>query len=167
MAELKQKRLLSLDTNLVLDLAREKDFAHEFRETFQGKGYGLMLPPAVAYELHVIYARSDTGEEREWASAALVNLKRWGIRPFDLDSTSEAIAEQFARRLLHLGLIPLDELGDGLILAQSSLGQIPLLATSDNHLLDVDENTLLLLFTEADLFPVRPLHPKRLLRALR
>src|ERR1035441_5502346 len=167
MAELKQRKRLSLDTNLVFDLAREQDFAHEFRETFLQKGFGLMLPPTAAFELHVICFRGETEEEREWARVALVNLRRWGIQPFDLDSTSEAIAEQFARRLLHLGLIPPDELNDGLILAQSSLERILLLATSDKHLLDGEENELLLLFTEADLIPVRALHPKRLLRALR
>jgi len=39
-----------------------------------------------------------------------------------------------------------------------------LVATSDKHLLDVDEDALLLAFNEADLPPV---HPKRLLKALR
>ena len=48
-----------------------------------------------------------------------------------------------------------------------SLAQIPLLATSDKHLLDIDEDALLLAFQEADLWPVPPVHPKRLLKALR
>jgi len=39
--------------------------------------------------------------------------------------------------------------------------------TSDRHLLDIDDDRLLLAFNEADLAPVRPAHPKRLLRALR
>jgi len=39
--------------------------------------------------------------------------------------------------------------------------------TSDKHPLDSDEDALLLAFNEADLAPVRPVHPKRLLRALR
>ncbi len=37
-----QKRL-SLDTNVLFDLADEKDFAHDFQETYQGKGYSLVL----------------------------------------------------------------------------------------------------------------------------
>jgi hypothetical protein len=41
------------------------------------------------------------------------------------------------------------------------------LVTSDKHLLNIDEDTLLLAFNEADLSPVRPVHPKRLLRVLR
>jgi hypothetical protein len=33
--------------------------------------------------------------------------------------------------------------------------------------LDVEDDALLLAFNEADLFPVHPVHPRRLLRALR
>ena len=94
-------------------------------------------------------------------------LLQWEIRPFDLDSTAEAICEQFVRGLLRQRLLPEDEFNDGLILAESSLAKIPLLVTSDKHLLDIDENSLLLAFNEADLPPVRPVHPKNLLRALR
>jgi hypothetical protein len=38
--------------------------------------------------------------------------------------------------------------------------------TSDNHLLDIDDDSLLLAFNEADLPPARPAHPKRLLKAI-
>ena len=162
-----QRKLLSLDANLVFDLAREKDFAHEFLETFLARGYGLVLPPAAVYEIHIIHSSGELAQEREWAGVALANLQRWRIRPFDLDGPSEAIAEQFAMRLLHRRLIPDDEFDDGLILAQTSLAGVPLLVTSDKHLLDIDEDELLLAFNDADLFPVRPVHPKRLVRALR
>jgi len=47
------------------------------------------------------------------------------------------------------------------------LAAIPLLVTSDKHLLDIDEDALILAFNDADLTPVRAAHPKRLLRALR
>ena len=66
-----------------------------------------------------------------------------------------------------LRLIPEAERNDGKILAQTSLAQIPLLVTSDKHLLDIDKEALLLAFNEADLFPVHPAHPKRLLKALK
>jgi hypothetical protein len=93
-------------------------------------------------------------------------LKQWGILPFDLDSAAEAVCEQFVRGLLQQRLIPEDEFNDGLILAESSIEEIPLLVTSDRHLLDIDEDALLVAFNDADLSPVHPVHPKRLLRAL-
>ena len=71
------------------------------------------------------------------------------------------------RGLLRQRLIPEDEFNDGLILAETSLAKIPLLVTSDKHLLDMDEDALLLAFNEADLAPVHPVHPKNLLRAMR
>jgi len=105
--------------------------------------------------------------ERCLAESALVSLRKWGIRPFDLDSAAEALSEQFVRRLLRQRLVPEDEFNDGLILAETSLAEIPLLVTSDKHLLDINEDALLLAFNEADLPPVHAVHPKRLLRALR
>jgi len=73
----------------------------------------------------------------------------------------------FRRAVDRCSLIPETEQNDGKILAQTSLAKIPLLVTSDRHLLDVDEDALLLAFNEADLLPVHPSHPKRLLKALR
>ena len=79
----------------------------------------------------------------------------------------EAIAGQFATKLLEKRLLPEGEFHDGLILAEASLAGIPLLVTSDRHLLDIEEEPLLLAFQDADPNPVRPVHPRRLLRALR
>jgi hypothetical protein len=162
-----QKKQLSLDANVVLDLAADKDFAHDFREIFQSKGYALVLPPTAVHELHLIFTHGESAAVRELAQTALESLIEWGIRPFDLDSTAEAIGEQFVRGLLRQGLIPETEFNDGLILAETSLEGIPMLVTSDKHLLDIDGDALLLAFNEADLLPVHPVHPKRLLRVLR
>jgi hypothetical protein len=162
-----QKKQLSLDANFIFDLAREEDFAHDLLEAFQSKGDALVLPPTASHEIHIIFTDGDSEGERELARTALTHLKQWGIRPFDLDSAAEAVCEQFVRGLLQQHLIPDDEFNDGLILAETSLEQIPLLVTSDKHLLDIDEDTLLLAFNAADLSPVHPAHPKRLLRALR
>jgi hypothetical protein len=66
-----QKKQLSLDTNFVFDLAGDKDFAHDFREIFQSKGYALVLPPTAAHELHLIFTHGDSAAERELARTAL------------------------------------------------------------------------------------------------
>jgi predicted nucleic acid-binding protein len=162
-----QKKQLSLDTNFVFDLAGDKDFARDFREVFQSKGYALVLPPTAANELHFIFTHGGSAAERELARMALTRLLQWGIRPFDLDSTAEAICGQFVRGLFQQHLLPEDEFNDGLILAETSLAGIQMLVTSDKHLLDMDEDALRLAFNEADLLPVSPAHPKKLLRALR
>ena len=125
------------------------------------------MPPTAARELHVIFSAAERQADRELARAALLNLKGWGIRPFDLDSAAEAVCEEFVRGMVRQGLLPEDEFNDGLILAETSLVEVPLLVTSDKHLLNIDEDALHLKFHEADLSPVHPIHPKRLLRVLR
>jgi hypothetical protein len=160
------RRQLALDANLLLDLAEGRDFAHEFKEEFLRRGYALLAPPTVLAELAVL-AAVGAEPQRSLANSALEQLAGWNCRPFTLSSTELAIAQHFSLRLLAKGLIPEEERNDGKILAQTSLAQIPLLVTSDKHLLDIDEGALLLAFQEADLLVVHPVHPKRLLRALR
>ncbi len=53
------KGQLSLDTNLPLDLAEPQDFAHEFREEFQQRGYALRLAPTVLAELELLLACNE------------------------------------------------------------------------------------------------------------
>ena len=160
------KKSLALDTNLLLDLAGEKDFAHEFKEEFSSRGYSLLVPPTVVAEL-AFFALLKDAPQQEIANVALENIGVWKCQPFTLSSTQLAIAIRFAARLMDFSLIPETEQNDGKILAQTSLAKIPLLVTSDKHLLDVDEDVLLLAFNDADLLPVHPSHPKRLLKALR
>ena len=160
------KKSLALDTNLLLDLAGEEDFAHELKEEFVSRGYSLVVPPTVVAELTFL-ALLENAPQKEKASLALDKMGHWNCQPFGLSSTQMAIAARFSARLMEALLLPEDEQNDGKILAQTSLVQIPLLVTSDKHLLDIDEEALLLAFNEADLLPVHPAHPKRLLRALR
>ena len=160
------KKSLALDTNLLLDLAGEKDFAHEFKEEFSSRGYSLLVPPTVVAEL-AFFASLKDAHQQDLANVALEKASVWKCQPFALSSTQMVIAARFAARLMEASLIPETEQNDGKILAQTSLARIPLLVTSDKHLLDVDEDALLLAFNDADLLPVHPAHPKRLLKALR
>lgn len=160
------KRRLSLDTNVLFDLAKARDFAHAFREQFQKRGYALMLAPTVLIELEFLLTFGSVPEQ-SLAQKAYDQAEKWLLTAFDLPDVQLAIAEEFSRKLRHRGFLPVEEFHDGLILAETSLGDIPVLVTSDRHLLDIDEDALLMAFNEADLLPVRPAHPRRLVMALR
>jgi len=161
-----RRRQLSLDTNLLLDLAKPQDFAHEFREDFQGRGYALVLAPTVLAELEYLLVFGGESRRR-LAQTASEQIEAWRLTPFDLSEVNHTIAGRFSRALQQRRLIPPDELNDALILAETSLAEAPFLVTSDKHLLEIDEDALRLAFHEADLWPVHPAHPKRLLKALR
>ncbi|MBM3841508.1 MAG: type II toxin-antitoxin system VapC family toxin [Verrucomicrobia bacterium] len=159
------QRRLALDTNLLLDLAAGENFALEFREVFQGRGYALFVPPTVGVEL--LWKQKYDPAKRQLAQHALLRMREWGIRTIELSDMKSALAEQFARRLLLNQLLPEGEFNDGMILGETAQSGIALLVTSDRHLLSIEEEALLLAFQDAGLSPVRAAHPKRLVRALR
>jgi len=120
------------------------------------------LSPELAF-----FSALKDAPQQEIANIALEKIGVWKCQPFTLSSTQLAIAIRFSARLTDCSLIPETEQNDGKILAQTSLAKIPLLVTSDKHLLDLDEDVLLLAFNDADVLPVHPSHPRRLLKALR
>ena len=165
MAEPGLKKRLALDTNSLFDLALGQNIASDFRERFQAAGYTLLTGPTVFQELAFTGLHALEPKRRQ-ARLAIAQAPTWGIVPFELSSVEKAIAERFVERLFLRRLVPNEESNDALILAETSLAEIPLLVTSDKHLLDMDEDALLLLFNEANLQPVRIAHPRRLLHAL-
>lgn len=71
--EVSSQKRLSLDTNVLFDLAEEQDFAHGFREAYQSKGYALLIPPTVVAELYFFLEHGASDEER-LARLAVANL---------------------------------------------------------------------------------------------
>jgi len=128
------------------------------------KSYTLHLPPTVIQEL-AFAALHKQGREKELALTALQNIRAWGIVPFDLVAVGHGITEQFVRRLHELKLLPEEELNDGLILAETALAGIPLLVSSDKHLLDIEADELCRVCHDRDVCEVRVAHPKKLLKA--
>ena len=159
-----QRKPLAADSNLLFDLAEKKDFALTFLEVAKERGCTLNLPPTVVQEL-TFAAFHKSGEKQKFALAALQNLRGWGIVPFDLVAVGHGITEQFARRLHELKLLPETELNDGLILAETGLAGIPLLVSSDKHLLDIEADELARVCRERHLAEVSVVHPKKLLQA--
>ena len=159
------KKRLALDTNLLFDLAAEKDFAHAFREMYQERGYSLAVPPTVIQELTYCALVKECAET-PLALKALQQMRAWGLTPFDLKSVGHGITEQFSEKLMRLGLLPEGEFNDGLILAETALALIPVLVTSDADLLDIEEIPLRVQFESSDLAPVQICHPKLLLKAV-
>ena len=164
--EASSPRRLSLDTNVLFDLADEKDFAHDFRETYQRKGYALVVCPTVVAELYFFQEHGDP-EEKRLASGALAGLVSWDIQVFPLTSVQLDIAWRFGTALIARGLLPETEINDARILAETSVAAIPLVVSSDRHLLDIDQDALRSASADADLPPSFAASPRRLVRALR
>jgi len=156
---------LALDTNLLLDLAEGKDWAHEFRESFLAADYILLAPGAVMEEI-AWFDMNGTQRESDLAANVLEQFHEWQLDFFEPSPVADAAARRFALNLIQRRLMPVREKTDGRILGQTAWAQIPVLVTSDRHLLGMDAGSLRLEFERVRLFPVTPAHPKRLLWAL-
>src|SRR5437016_3823821 len=129
----------SLDTNVLFDLADGKDFAHDFRETYQQKGYALLICPTVVAELYFFHERGDT-EEKRLASLALSKLISWDVQAFALTGVELAIAWRFAAGILAHRLLPEFETNDARILAERSVAGIPPVVRAGGRLVADDRH---------------------------
>src|SRR6266478_9083326 len=107
--EASSPRRLSLDTNVLFDLADERDFAHHFRDTHQSKGYALVICPTVVAELYFLHEHGDA-EEQRLAALSLGGIASWDIQAFPLAGVQLDIAWRFAAALIARGLLPETEI---------------------------------------------------------
>ena len=101
------------------------------------------------------------------ASLSLARIGTWDIQAFPLTTLQSDLTRKFASAIIGQGLLPESEINDAFILAETAVAEIPLIVSSDNHLLNIEHETLRAICVEADLVPVFPVSPRRLLRALR
>jgi predicted nucleic acid-binding protein len=160
-----QKRL-SLDTNVLFDLAEERDFAHDFREAYQQKGYSLLIPRIVLAEIYFFLEHGDSEEER-LARGVVRDMAGWDIQAAPLTGIQGRIAKALATKISAFGLLPSEEVNDALILGETAVAGIPVVVTSDSHLLNVDQEKLRSICLDAGVVPVVPASPRRLLAAIR
>jgi predicted nucleic acid-binding protein len=163
--EVSSQKRLSLDTNVLFDLAEGQDFASDFRESYQRKGYALLLPPTAAAELYFALEHGDNREER-LATIAISSLSKWDIRAAALTTAQIRAAHIFAAQIRSAGLLPRDEINDSCIIGETAILGIPLIVSADHHILDVDFEKLRTLCVDASHSPVVSASPRGLLRAL-
>jgi hypothetical protein len=160
-----QKRL-SLDTNVLFDLAAELDFAHDFRETYQSKDYALIAVPTVIAELYFFLEHGAADEER-LARGAMENMADWDIHAAPLAGSQIRVARSVGKRIRDFGLLPAEELNDAFIIGETSVMEIPLVVSSDSHLLEMDHEKLRSICLDLGVTAAFPASPRRLLRAMR
>lgn len=149
-----------VDTNVLIDLGEGKIFAQRFLAKF--RSHGLAAPPTVIQELTYI-ATQETHPACKHAMEVLINLRRWEIKTYDLMSAGHGITGVNAEKLISSGLLPEGEFQDGLILIETALHCIPVLITSDIHLLGINPAKLANKLEEFDLRPVSIFHPMAML----
>jgi predicted nucleic acid-binding protein len=87
----------ALDTNVLIDLGEGLPFAQRFLAAFRNSG--LAVPPTVVQEL--VFIATTNHPAQNHALAALSNMRRWNIWPFDLKAVGHGITEINAQKLEH------------------------------------------------------------------
>ena len=117
-------------------------------------------------ELAFLREHGDAGERR-LSSLALAGLDSWDIQVFPLADVQLDLARRLAATLMDRSLLPEAELNDAFILAEAAVAGVPLVVSSDKHLLEVNPDSLRDACADADLPAVIPASPRLRLRALR
>ena len=145
--------LVAVDTNFLFDLADDTAIAWEALETIRAriKSLIIVVPPTVIDELVAAHDNPEEGEEQRLAMLALQRLRsEWKFQPVDFVPVGHGIVGSVAGKIRDRGYIPLEEVNDSFVLAESALLACTLLITSDGHLIDVPAGPLKLLLDTCD-----------------
>jgi predicted nucleic acid-binding protein len=159
------KPQLGLDTNILFDLADEKDFAGTVLEVLKEEKATVKVSPTVLVEIEYEIMHPASPQKARRAERALHCLPSWGVTPFSLAPIQLAIAAEFSRSLQHARILPDGEFHDGCILAETALCPLEYLLTSDVHLLSMNREKLKAMFEERGL-PIVQIVSARSLYAL-
>lgn len=132
--------LLSVDTNVALDLAEGREHALDALAVIRRrlKPGRVLVPPTVLQELVYLALYTDTPIERDRAGSALKGLAAWGLDVVNLVPVGHGIVGRIASALTGSGVIPVEEYNDALVLAEAGLLGSAVLLTGDAHLRGLD-----------------------------
>ena len=148
-----QRVLIAVDTNVLLDLADEVDDVLDAFQLISDRipTRQFVMPPTVAHELAHEATQAEPQKLRARGRRAFQEARRRDIRPVDLVAVHHGIAEQVSRRLREAGLLPEEEVNDGLIFGEAALLRCAILLTTDGHLRGIPHERLTLELQALDL----------------
>ncbi|HVM48952.1 MAG TPA: type II toxin-antitoxin system VapC family toxin [Candidatus Acidoferrum sp.] len=158
-----QDKRCALDVNILLDLAEGQEFASEFLKVAQEKYCPLYVTPTAFIELELL-VRDGIPQRKKAATNAIATFHKWGVSVFDLKPVQHGYTKEFAQRLIRKGYLSEEEYNDGLILAEAGCFGIPVLVTSDHHLLDIPPSTVAAELKASDFWPTLVVRPQQIVR---
>src|SRR2546421_2731359 len=135
-----------LDTNVLLDLAAGLDAAATLREIAIEQNYSLHVTKRVLLELANLHRNGSSLATRRTAEIVFRKLPEWNISELPVKANQDSIALNFSSVARERGILPPEEVHDGIILAEASFGGGALLITSDGHILGIDADELRLFY---------------------
>ena len=158
--------LIAIDTNVLFELADDVEEVVEAFDLIQSRvpAHQFVMPPTVVHELAFEARHSEAQQLRLRGQRAFQKARRYDIRPVDLVAVRHGIAEQVSLRLREAGLLPAEEVNDGLILGETALLRCAILLTTDGHLRGIPHQRLTLALQALDLHTPIIATPRELVR---
>ena len=135
-----RQSLVAVDTNVLLDLAADLEDVTDAMVVIRRRlrEAHFLMPPTVREELAEEALHSDNFQKKESALRGFQLSRTWNIQPVELFAVQHEMAGRISRHVRSSGLLPREEVNDGLILAEAALLGCSLLLTSDEHLRGID-----------------------------
>ena len=132
--------LIAVDTNVLLDEEGEQadvlDALATIRERLPNAEF--VVTETVFQELAWLYENGETQLKRNLAGGALANLLYRGYTPMNFSPLERGILSEISLKIRMRGLIPHDEIGDSMVIAEAAWKGCGILLTSDKHILDAN-----------------------------
>jgi predicted nucleic acid-binding protein len=158
---------LAADTNVLIDIEDGVEDVLDALDLIRRRlpTADWLVSPSVLDELASLCDSGETEKLRQSARSALLHLRSQVLfRPLLELPFGEELAERIASEARRRGLLPLEEVHDALILAESALLDCSILLTSDEHLRGVDHEGATLLLRSFDLVAPVIATPKEIAR---
>jgi hypothetical protein len=132
--------LVAVDADVVMDLGQESESVLDALTTIRQRlrSPRIVLPPTAKLELMHIACHGDTAKERDLALSGIAAARRWRIIPVNLMPVGHGIVERVAEKLRSAELLPISEVNDSQLVAESAWLGARLLLSSDAHLREMD-----------------------------
>ena len=157
---------VAVDTNVLLDLADDRDSAWRAIETIRQRlpGVQIVVPPTAVQELASLAQDGDGIEQRLALTAASKLVAEWGFVPLNLIPVGHGITERIAGDIRRHGFLPASEVNDSFIVAESALAGCKILLSSDQHITGIPADRLAVLLAAADVETVLIASPRDVAR---
>ena len=138
----KKLLLIAVDTNVLLDEEDQDadvlDALKTIRERLPHAQF--VVTETVFQELAWIYEHGATPLKSKLAKGALTNLLARGYTPMNLSPLERGILTEIGLKIRMKELVPHEEIGDSMVIAEAAWKGCEILLTSDGHILDANEN---------------------------
>jgi predicted nucleic acid-binding protein len=138
----KKLLLTAVDTNVLLDEEDKDADVLDALETLRERlpHAQFVITETVFQELAWIFEQGDTPLKRKLAEGTLTKLLERGYTPMNFSPLERGILAEISLKIRMKELVPHEEVGDSMVIAEAAWKSCEILLTSDAHILNANKD---------------------------